>query len=159
MKKYYRRLALKRFIFCLIYTFLVFILISYCGDRYSITTSNITNVKSIESDKIKSRYINEDIKIGTIKYINKENSYNVSCVNNIISDDLYNEATYGQILILKTNSSFLCGNIIKLYNLDNKEEYGIVLDIDNSQSNNVIEILTINKENEIEKEINYSIVK
>ena len=158
MRRYYRRLALKRIIFCLVYTVLVYLLISYCGDRYSITTSNITTVKTIESSRMKSRIITEDIRNGNLKYVYKNVPYNVSCLESSkkIKDNKYNDSTYGEVYILRTNSTFLCESILRIYN-DNKEIYGIVLDKSENQSKEDIEILTsITSSNDIE-EVNYTI--
>ena len=159
MRRYYRRLTLKRNIFCLVYTLMVYLLISYCGDRYSITTSNITNVKSIESSRMKPRIINEEVRYGNYKYVYKIIPYNVNCLDNKtkIKNDKYIDSTYGSISIIKANSSFLCGSILKMRNVDNEEFYGIVLDKDDKQSKDIFEILITNKDNNSINEFSYTV--
>ena len=159
MRNYYRRkLALRRIIFCTVYTLIVGLLIFYCGDRYSITTSNITNVKSIESNRLKPRIVTEDIKYGNYKYVYKTVPYNVNCLDNKtkIKNEKYNDSTYGLVKIVKANSSYLCNSILK-FNVDGEEIYGIILEKDNNQSKNIFEILTTNKVDNSVKEISYTI--
>lgn len=155
--KYYRRLALKRIIFCLVYTIFVYLLISYCGDRYSVTTSNITNVKSIETNILKSRIYKNEKNKGQLKYIYKNDSYSINCLDNyIINNNKYYDSTYGELYILKTNPQIACNSILKISTENNIDIYGIVLDIDENQSENIIEIYN-NNEKELTENINFYI--
>ena len=144
-KRYKKRLSLNLFLFCFIYTLIIIYIIYYSGSKISTATTNITNVKSIESFRIKTKEENQDIYEGILSYIKKDN---LNCLtdNNKISNNKYNDSLYGEVLILKTNNYYSCNTIIKMSTNDNQYFYGIVLDRDSNQDINSIQIIE-NKEN------------
>ena len=136
------------FLFCFIYTLIIIFIIYYSGNKTTTVTTNITNVKSIESFRIKTKEENDEYKDGILSYINKDNLNCLNNKNNILNNK-YNDSMYGEVLILKTNNYYLCNTIIKMSINDNQYLYGIVLDRDSKQDLNSIQIIENNEINNL----------
>lgn len=145
-----KRLSLKMFIFCSLYTLLVLFVIYYSGSKITTATTNITNVKSIESFRMKTKEEKDNNYKGILEYINN-NSFN--CLDNyeLISNDKYKDSKYGEVLLLKTNDYYSCYSIIKMSTSDNQYFYGIVLNIDKELDKNTIQIIENKDFSDIEK--------
>ena len=157
-KRYKKRLSLKMFLFCFIYTITIIFIIFYSANKTTTVTTNITNVKSIESFRLKNKEEIKNYNEGILSYINKED---LNCLedNNKILNNKYNDSLYGEVLILKTNDYYYCNTIIKMSINDNQYLYGIVLDRDNKQDLNSIQIIgnNLNNQNYNNKNITYKI--
>ena len=157
-KRYKKRLSLKMFLFCFIYTITIIFIIFYSANKTTTVTTNITNVKSIESFRLKNKEEIKNYNEGILSYINKED---LNCLedNNKILNNKYNDSLYGEVLILKTNDYYSCNTIIKMSTSDNQYLYGIVLDRDNKQDLNSIQIIenNLNNQNYNNKNITYKI--
>lgn len=122
----------------------------------NIVTSNVNNVKSLQSSRIVTEYDVERIKVvksvAEIKQFGKTHKimfkgtltgYGPDCPGclgmvycspypNVQNGNIYyNDTKYGKLRILAADYSIPCGSIIKIENfkfIDGKEFYGIVLD-------------------------------
>ena len=146
--RYYdkKRLSLRRFLFCFFYTLLVGLLIFFVGEKITISTTNITNVKSIESYRIKTNEQNQEEEfVGTLTSYLLENTgtISLSCLEiEFATNDLtYQDPTFGEVKIVKANEVIPCGTIVKVSSENNKEFYGIVLDRNKNISKETLEMI------------------
>jgi len=149
-----QKLSLKKYWLKLIYVFILLFIIVSGNNRNHVVTSNINNVKSIQSSRI-MRDI-ESVKLVTnTKDISKYGSeykiefngtltgYGPDCEGcigivycaphpNVQNNNIYyTDKEYGKIRIVAADYSIPCGSIIKISNykfMDNKDFYAIVLD-------------------------------
>ena len=153
MKKQ-EKLSLKSYGFKLIYVFVLLFIIVSGNNKSYIVTSNVNNVKSIQSSRIVTDY--EKLKIvsntNDIKKYGKDykieftgtlTGYGPDCEGcigvvyckphpNVQNGNIYyNDKEYGKIRIVAADYSIPCGSIVKISNfkfMEYKDFYGIVLD-------------------------------
>ena len=147
--------VLRYFVFVLV-TFLMAFIIIDSNKKICVVTSNVNNVKSIQSSRI---FIEKDVEkvkvvksVAEIKAFGKTHKiefkgtltgYGPDCPGclgmvycspnpNVQNGKIfYDDKTYGNIRILAADYSIPCGSIIKIENfkfISGKEFYGIVLD-------------------------------
>ena len=150
------KLSLKKYLLYLFYIFILSFIIVSGNSRAHIVTSNVNNVKSIQSTRIVKDSEKEIVKaVSNTKDIKKYGEeYKVEftgtltgygpdcegCIGvvycspnpNVQNNNIYyTDKEYGKIRILAADYSIPCGSIIKISNykfMDNKDFYAIVLD-------------------------------
>ncbi len=146
--------ALLRYFFIIVYVFVIALIIITGKQKSNIVTSNINNVKSIQS----SRIVHEQETIKKVKntldikkygknykieFMGTLTGYGPDCPGcggivacspnpNVLNGKIYyNDREYGKLRILAADYAIPCGSIIKIKNfkfIPGKEFYGIVLD-------------------------------
>ena len=153
MKKQ-EKLSLKSYGFKLIYVFILLFIIVSGNNKSYIVTSNVNNVKSIQSSRIVTDYeklkivsnTNDIKKYGSeykIEFTGTLTGYGPDCEGcigvvyckphpNVQNGNIYyNDEEYGKIRIVAADYSIPCGSIVKISNfkfMEYKDFYGIVLD-------------------------------
>ena len=150
------KLSLKKYLLYLFYIFILSFIIVSGNSRAHIVTSNVNNVKSIQSTRIVKDSEKEIVKaVSNTKDIKKYGEeYKVEftgtltgygpdcegCIGivycapnpNVQNNNIYyTDKEYGKIRIVAADYSIPCGSIIKISNykfMDNKDFYAIVLD-------------------------------
>ena len=147
-----------KYYFLILGLFMIAFIIASCNKKMNIVTSNVNNVKSIQSTRIVNQTTtfsptaklvtntNDIKKYGNdykIEFTGTLTGYGPDCPGcggnvacrpnpNVKNGNIYFEdEEYGKLRILAADYSIPCGSIIKVSNfkfVDNNEFYGIVLD-------------------------------